>query len=122
VGLTSLKVPAAKNFALHMQDVVNEATKQVQRQKSYNLLIIRDVKLLMMWEQKSYLSTTSIWLKTLRARKSLPRWIGPVTMRAKVGVVEYKLEFPNMSIFHNVFRVSLLKPYTLNVIISHHQS
>ena len=55
---------------------------------------------------KVLLSRTYIWLKTLRARKLRLRWISPFRMRAKVGVVEYRIELPNMLIFHNVFQVS----------------
>ena len=38
-GINKSQSACCKNFALHMQDVVNEATKHLQRQKSYTLLI-----------------------------------------------------------------------------------
>jgi hypothetical protein len=60
------------------------------------------------------LSTSNIKLKTPGARKLLPRWIGPFEIVKRIGVVAYRLKLPETMEIHNVFHVSLLKPYKAN--------
>jgi hypothetical protein len=60
------------------------------------------------------LSTSNIKLKTLGARKLLSRWIGPFEIVKRVGVVVYCLKLPESMGIHNVFHISLLKPYKAN--------
>jgi hypothetical protein len=59
------------------------------------------------------LSTKNIKLKSPNgSRKLLPRWIGPFTVTQIINPVAYKLELPpTMARIHNVFHVSLLRPY-----------
>ena len=47
-------------------------------------------------------------------RKVLPRWIGPFEIVKKIGVVAYRLKLQETMGIHNVFHVSLLKPYKAN--------
>ena len=41
----------------------------------------------------------------------LPRWIGPFWIVKKIGVVAYCVQLPNTFKIHDVFHVSLLRPY-----------
>jgi len=43
--------------------------------------------------------------------KWLPRWIGPFPIVEKYSDVVYKLQLPPTLKIHNVFHISLLKPY-----------
>ena len=45
------------------------------------------------------------------ANKLLPCWIGPYRITALVGKVAVKIDFPQHYKIHNVFHVSLIKPY-----------
>jgi hypothetical protein len=57
------------------------------------------------------LSTRNAKLATVSSKKLLPRWIGPFTVTAKVQETAYKLDLPARLKWHNVFHVSLLRPY-----------
>ena len=83
-----------------------------QRQKSYADTKQRDV----LYEVGSevLLSTSNIKLTTPGVRKLLPRWIGPFEIVKRIGVVAYRLKLPETMRIHNVFHVSLLKPYKAN--------
>ncbi|CAL8467808.1 g7346 [Coccomyxa elongata] len=57
------------------------------------------------------LSTANISFKGVGAPKLMPRYMGPYKVVKRIGATAYELELaPNMRI-HDVFHVSLLKPY-----------
>jgi len=57
------------------------------------------------------LNTKNISLKVANSNKLLPKWIGPFAVAEVVNPVAYKLELPQAWCIHDVFHVSLLKPY-----------
>ena len=57
------------------------------------------------------MSTRNAKLATASSKKLLPRWIGPFTVTAKVQETVYKLDLQARLKWHNVFHVSLLRPY-----------
>ena len=107
------QVPAAKDFAFAMNNVINEAKKHLlatqQRQKSYVDTKRHDMSYEM--ESEMFFTTSNIKLKTLGARKLLPRWIGPFEIVKRFGVVTFHLKLPDNIGIHNVFNVFFLKPY-----------
>ena len=61
--------------------------------------------------QKVLLSTTNLQLQPGVYRKVIPRYVGPFVVEKVVSRAAYKLTLPNDWKTHNVFHVSLLKPY-----------
>ncbi|KAJ9524855.1 hypothetical protein QJQ45_003021 [Haematococcus lacustris] len=63
--------------------------------------------------QMVLLSTKNMRLKPGKARKLLPRFVGPFKVLDLVGQVAVNLQLPaSMSRLHPVFHLSLIKPYT----------
>lgn len=60
-----------------------------------------------------FVSTANIKLKAPNARKLLPWRIGS-TLITKIRVVAYCVQLPITCKIHNVFRVSILQPYTID--------
>ena len=58
------------------------------------------------------LATTNLHLRTTGTRKLIPRWVGPFKVQADMGGTAYRSDLPDcMHQVHNVFHVSLIKPY-----------
>ena len=57
------------------------------------------------------LSTEHIPLRSVGTRKLLMKWMGPFKVVQRVKDVAYELELPEPWKIHNIFHVSLLKPY-----------
>ena len=60
------------------------------------------------------LKTKHLGINTLPSKKLFPLWLGPFTVSKVINVVAYQLELPKQWKVHNVFHVSLLKPYLSN--------
>ena len=68
-------------------------------------------------KEEVLLSTKNLKLKVVaaNARKLLPKFIGPFTVVRRINPVAYELEFPETMKIHNVFHVSLFRPYISSV-------
>jgi len=121
------KVPAAQAFADKMQQALLDAKKALEaaqrRQKKYADSHRRPVTLNI--GDEVLLSSKNIRIRNPGGTpKLLPRWVGPFTIidhasRHRPGVgepgyttpVAFKLDLPENMRVHNVFHMSLLKPY-----------
>ncbi|KAJ9511142.1 hypothetical protein QJQ45_013237 [Haematococcus lacustris] len=119
VGLRDLpyggRCPSAHAFTRWWQDAVANARKCMaaaqSRQAAYANKARRDVEYKV--GQKVLLSTKNLKLRPGKARKLIPRYVGPFEILLLVGAVAVKLDLPaSMSRLHPVFHVSLIKPYT----------
>ncbi|KAJ9532813.1 hypothetical protein QJQ45_010931 [Haematococcus lacustris] len=119
VGLRDLpyggRCTSAHAFTRWWQDVVANARKCMaaaqSRQAACANKARRDVEYKV--GQKVLLSTKNLKLRPGKARKLIPRYVGPFEILLLVGAVAVKLDLPaSMSRLHPVFHVSLIKPYT----------
>ncbi|KAJ9520707.1 hypothetical protein QJQ45_007569 [Haematococcus lacustris] len=119
VGLRDLpyggRCPSAHAFTRWWQDAVANARKCMaaaqSRQAAYANKARRDVEYKV--GQKVLLSTKNLKLRPGKARKLIPRYVGPFEILLLVGAVAVKLDLPaSMSRLHPVFHVSLIKPCT----------
>ena len=62
-------------------------------------------------EDKVLLSTKHIVLKKGSSRKLLPRFIGPFSIIEQINNVAFKIDLPAGLRMHNVFHISLFRPY-----------
>ena len=117
VTILPSKFPAPAAFADRMAEGLAEAKNHLQaaqqRQKNYYDMSRRDVSFTE--GEEVLLSTKHLNLRRTGDKgstpKLLPKWIGPFPVTKVVGKGAYQLELPNTIKVHNVFHVSLLKPY-----------
>ena len=60
------------------------------------------------------LKSSHLGISTLPSKKLFPKWMGPFTVQRVINDAAYMLELPKTWRAHNVFHVSLLKPYISN--------
>lgn len=108
-------VPSATAFVHDLESHIKAAKvclKAAQdRQKTYADTKRREVTFSV--GDMVLLSTRNIRLKKSddMAKKLMPKWIGPLKVLDCVGPVAVRLELPPHLKMHNVFHVSLVKPY-----------
>ena len=102
-------------FTKGFEERIAEAKRHLQaaqaKQKAYADQKRREVSYAI--GDQVLLSTKHINLKAAvpGSKKLMPRWIGPFKFIALPGPVAVKLDLPPTCKIHNVFHVSLVKPY-----------
>ena len=103
----------AHHFARKLQEDIARAKRNLieaqDRQRTYANQHRRHVEYAV--GDEVLLSTKNIRWRHPGTKKLLPRFIGPFKIVARIGPVAYRLELPEEYQIHNVFHVSLLKPY-----------
>ena len=114
----SSKVPRAMRYAQSLHERIQHAKKSLeaaqQRQKAYADQHRRDVAYAV--NDMVLLSTKNLKLKTSGCKKLMPKYIGPykITQLIQTSATQsaaVKLDLPAGMRVHNVFHVSLIKPY-----------
>ncbi|KAL3155643.1 hypothetical protein ABBQ32_14151 [Trebouxia sp. C0010 RCD-2024] len=109
-----VKNPAAGELATKMQTLTARAKNMFaaqQRQKHYH--DTKGSEAVYQVGAQLLLSTVGLRLKVLSTGtdKLLPKWVGPFACIERIGNLADKLELPETMRIHDVFHVSLLKPY-----------
>ena len=93
----------------HAQAAMESARQRMQRQTHGQ----RKALTFQVGDQVS-LKTKHLGLNTLPSKKLFPKYLGPFTVHTVINQAAYQLELPNHWKCHNVFHVSLLKPFLSN--------
>jgi len=105
-------LPSVQDMLLRMKELMSSASDNIIRAqcdaaKNYNK---KHKELLFHAGDKVMLSTVNLSL--FGTKKLNPRWIGPFPVIKVVSPVAYMLELPlSLRAIHNVFHISLLKPF-----------
>jgi hypothetical protein len=119
------KVQKAQEFADRMTLGLAEAKKSMeqaqQRQKKYYDAHRRDVAYdvgdqVLLSTKNIKLKTPGVWTSpevrvAHGSKKLMPKWIGPFPVTAIINPLAYRVELPDSLRIHDVFHVSVLKPY-----------
>ena len=107
------KCPRAQEYFKRIQLAIVEARINLeaaqQRQKAYADTKRREVKFKV--GDVVLVSTQNLSLKKGSTRKLLHRFMGPFSVIKEINPVTMEIDLPNKLRMHNVFHVSLLRPY-----------
>ena len=103
----------AKFNAEHLASLVAQARVMIdaakQRQKRY--ADQHRIPVSYEPEQEVMLSTKHLTVTSVPSKKLFPSWLGPMTIDKQIGPNAYRLRIPGHWRMHNVFNVSVLKPW-----------
>jgi len=109
------KLPSAAEFHVKWTSLLHRAKKLMQqaqnRQKDYFDSRRSEVPSGIGLNKQVLLSTENLRLNVVGSHKFLPRYIGPYKITEVINRNAFRLELPKEMKVHNVFHVSLLKPW-----------
>ena len=112
------RIPSAKQFAVRSHLQFQRAHELVHAAKNRMKQLADSKRKLRTFTagDQVLLSTKNLKLfKSVRRKKFMPRFLGPLTIIEPIGVNAYKLKLPGSMVrVHDVFHVSLLFPYRAN--------
>ena len=109
---TSEHNPAAKQTRIKIQECIEHAkASMLKAQSRYKANAdLKSQPMVFKEGDRVLLSTKNLRSRAQGANKLLPRFVGPFLVTACFGQA-YEIELPASMRIHNVFHVSLLKPY-----------
>ena len=112
----SAKFPSVNAFVADRQKIVQlaQAGMESARQRMIAQENPKRKKLTFEKGDQVSLKTSHLGISTLPSKKLFWKYMGPFTVQKKVNEVAYMLELPKTWKAHNVFHVSLLKPFVSN--------
>ena len=107
---------SAEKFVQDRTDIVKKAQAAMEsaRQRMQRQEWDKRKELAFKVDDQVSLKTTHLGISTLPTKKLFPLWMGPFTVIEVINPVAYRLALPSTWKAHNVFHVSLLKPYISN--------
>ena len=107
------RFPAVDEFITTIADIVNKAKERLEgaRQRAKHYSDPKRKELAFKPGDEVLLSTRFIQLKVPGVNKLLPKYIGPFTVKNALSEVTYRLHLPDCMKCHDVFHLSLLRPF-----------
>ncbi|NBK24827.1 MAG: hypothetical protein EOM68_22730 [Spirochaetia bacterium] len=108
------KVPRARDFLSKIEEVVEQAKRNMERARQRMMQLHEKKRRPVSYNPGDWvlLSTENLHKREPGARKLKPRYMGPFQVVKMVGAAAVQLALPkDWSRVHNVFHVSLVKPY-----------
>ena len=108
-----VKTNSATELAYEVTDIIKKAKQCLYNaQQRYKHYADNKRKYISFQEgDEVLLSTKNLTLKTVGTMKLMPKFVGPFAVSARINDVVYQLDLKSTLPIHNVFHVSLLKPY-----------
>lgn len=106
----------ADSFLRSRQEIVRQAQAAMQsaRQRMESQEAGKRKAVIFQVGDQVSLKTKHLGITSLPSKKLFQPWMGPFTVSKVINDVAYQLELPHNWKAHNVFHVSLLKPYISN--------
>ena len=112
----SAQFPSVDQYVADRQAIVKlaQAGMHAARRRMMSYMDSRRKALTFQVGDQVSLKTSHLGISTLPSRKLFWKYLGPFTVSKRVNDVAYELELPKAWRAHNVFHVSLLKPFVSN--------
>lgn len=107
------RVPAAEVLVRSIQDAIQQAKKHLKAAQDRMQTYVNQRRKDVVYTDGDMVMLSTVNLRTREgSRKLMPKWVGPFEVREMVGKVAVRLHLSaGYERLHNVFHVSLLKPY-----------
>jgi hypothetical protein len=113
IAVEPTRVPAAKAFVQGMHEAIQRAKQHLKAAQDRMQTYVNQRRKDVVYNEGDMVLLSTANLRTKEGvRKLMPRWVGPFEVREMVGKVAVRLHLSTgYDRLHNVFHVSLVKPY-----------